>query len=129
MPEDRLSDPDRRFLKRAVPAAAFVGGLCCFTPVAVVLLGVGSVSYAVSLTDLLYYEHAWAFRFAGLGFLLSAVAFHLYFREGVCTLDEAKRQRNRILNLLGVAVVLGVVAYVLWLYVFVEIAGHLLGIW
>lgn len=126
---EELSETDRRFLKRSVPVAAFIGGLCCFTPVAVVLLGIGSVSYAVSLTDLLYYEYAWAFRLAGLAFLLGAFVVHLYANEGVCTVDAAVRRRRQILNLLGLTVSVAVFAYVVWLYIIVEIVGLLLGIW
>lgn len=129
MSDADLTETDRRFLKRFVPIAAFIGGLCCFTPVAVVLLGIGSVSYAISLTDLLYYQYAWAFRLAGLTVLLSAFVVHLYTHEGVCSVDAAVRRRNRILNLLAVTVSLGVFAYVIWLYVVVEIVGLLLGIW
>lgn len=126
---DELSDADWRFLKLSVPAAAFVGGLCCFAPVVVVLAGIGSVSYAVSLTDLLYYEYAWAFRLAGLGFLLASFVVYLYTNEGVCSVDAAVRKRRKIVNLLGVAVILATVAYVVWLYVIVELIGLALGIW
>jgi len=126
---DDLEESDRWFLKRSVPVAAFIGGLCCFTPVVVVLLGIGSVSYAVGLTDLLYYEYRWAFQLAGLSFLLGALAVHLYTNEGVCSLDEAVRRRRKILYLAGIAVTLGAVAYVIWLYLIVELLGMGLGIW
>jgi hypothetical protein len=120
---------ERRFLLTFVPLSAFVGGLCCFTPVATVLLGLGSVSYAASLTDLLYYEYAWAFRLAALGLLLGALAVHLRRSGEVCTLEEAVRKRRRIANLAATAVALAAVVYVLWLYVVVELAGLALGIW
>lgn len=126
---DALTDSDRRFLGLSVPIAAFIGGLCCFAPVVVVLAGIGSVAYAASLTDLLYYEYAWAFRLAGLAFLLGAAAVYLYTNEDVCSVDAAVRKRRKIVNLLGVALVAGTVAYVVWLYVIVEIIGLLLGIW
>lgn len=127
--DEELTDTDRRFLKRVVPVAAFVGGLCCFAPVAVVLLGIGSVSYAISLTDLLYYQYAWAFRLAGLAVLLCGFAVHLYTNEGVCSVDAAVRRRQKIVTLLVVTVSLGIFAYVIWLYVIVEIIGLVLGIW
>ena len=126
---EELTDADWRFLKLSVPVAAFIGGLCCFAPVVVVLAGIGSVSYAVSLTDLLYYEYAWAFRLVGLAFLLGAGVVYLYTNEEVCSVDAAVRKRRKIVNLLGVALVAGTVAYVVWLYVIVEIMGLLLGIW
>ena len=126
---EELTDADWQFLKLSVPVAAFIGGICCFAPVVVVLAGIGSVSYAVSLTDLLYYEYAWAFRLAGLAFLLGAGVVYLYTNEEVCSVDAAVHKRGKIVNLLGVALVAGTVAYVVWLYVIVEIIGLLLGIW
>lgn len=126
---EELTDSDWRVLKLAVPIAAFIGGLCCFAPVVVVLAGIGSVSYAISLTDLLYYEYAWAFRLAGLAFLFGALVVYLYTSEEVCSVDAAVRKRRRIGNLLGVAIIFGTVAYVIWLYVVVELVGLALGIW
>lgn len=126
---EALEESDWRFLRVAVPIAAFIGGLCCFIPVVVVLLGIGSVAYAASLTDLLYYEYAWAFRLAGLGFVLAAVVVHLYANEAVCSVDEAVRKRRKVVNLVFLAVTLGAFAYIIWLYVIVELVGLALGIW
>lgn len=126
---DELTADDKRFLSLAVPASAFVGGLCCFTPVVTVLLGLGSVSYAASLTDLLYYQYAWAFRLAGLTFLAGALGVYLYRSEGICSLDDARRSRRRLVNLIAITVALSGLAYILWLYVIVELLGLALGIW
>ncbi|MFB6299727.1 MAG: hypothetical protein ABEH65_05650 [Halobacteriales archaeon] len=126
---DDLTGSDRRFLSLSVPIAAFIGGLCCFTPVVVVLLGLGSVSYAIALTDLLYYEFRWVFQLAGLTFIVGAVGVYFYTNEGVCSVDAVVRKRRKILNLLGVALLLAVFGYVIWLYVIVEFLGLLLGIW
>jgi len=124
-----LDADDKSFLKTVVPVSAFIGGLCCFTPVAVVLLGIGSVSYAASLTDLLYYEYRWVFRISGLVFILGGLCVYLYTSGEVCSLDDAVRKRRRIINLAGTAVALSAVAYVFWLYVVVELVGIALGIW
>lgn len=126
---EELTADDRRFLSIAVPVSAFVGGLCCFTPVVTVLLGLGSVGYAIALTDLLYYQYAWAFRLAGLTFLLVALSVHLYRHEGVCSLDTARQKRRRIVNLVAITVALAGFAYIVWLYVVVELLGLALGIW
>lgn len=126
---EELTDADWLFLKLSVPIAAFIGGLCCFAPVVVVLAGIGSVSYAVSLTDLLYYEYAWAFRLAGLAFILNAFVTHLYTNEEARSVDAAVRKRRKILNLLGIAIILAALAYAVWLYVVVELIGMALDIW
>lgn len=132
MPEEKQTAPtdaDVRFLGVSVPVAAFVGGLCCFAPVVTVLFGLGSVAYAASLTDLLYGQYRWAFRLAGLGVLGTAFLLHLYTNKGVCSVDSAVRRRRELLNLLGLTLLLGAIAYVLWLYVIVELLGLALGIW
>ncbi len=130
MAEDtKLAEEDKGFLKKYVPISAFIGGLCCFTPVVVVLFGLGSVSYAASLSDLLYGQYAWVFRSAGLLFVLAALGIYLYREQGVCSIDEAKRQRNRIINLVAATVGLAALGYVVWLYGIVELMGLALGIW
>ncbi len=118
-----------RKLKGVLSISAFLGGLCCFTPVVLVLLGLSSVSFAASLSDTLYYGYRWAFRGVALVALLLGLAYYFYKKEGVCSLDEAKRQKTRIINITLLALIAGTLLYIFWLYVVVEIIGVLLGIW
>ena len=106
-----------------------VASLCCLTPVIIVLFGLGSVSIATSLADTLYGTYAWAFRIAGLVLLALSIIWYLRREKGICTIDEAKRRRNEILNVVGVVLTAGVVGYLVWLYVVVEYAGKWLSIW
>lgn len=106
-----------------------VASLCCLTPVIIVLFGLGSVSIAASLADTLYGTYAWAFRIAGLVLLALSIIWYLRREKGICTIDEAKRRRNEILNVVGVVLTAGVVGYLVWLYVVVEYAGKWLNIW
>jgi hypothetical protein len=122
-------DEDARFLGIAVPIAAFVGGLCCVTPVVTVLFGLGSVAYATSLTEVLYGEYRWAFRLAGLCVIGAAFVVHSYSSKNVCSVDAAVRRRRELLTLFALAVGLATLAYIVWLYVIVELAGIALGIW
>ena len=92
------SSNDRKGILAISAVAALVGSLCCMTPVVLVLLGLASISVAADMGNVLYGEYRWIFRAFALAFL--AVALILYFRKkGICTLDQAKRQRNRILNM------------------------------
>lgn len=116
-------------LKGVLSFSAFIGGLCCFTPVVLVLLGVSSISYAASLSDTLYYGYRWAFRGVALLALLSGLGYYFYTRHGVCSIDEVKRQRQKIINITLLAVIVGTFLYIFWLYVVVEIIGVILGIW
>lgn len=110
-------------------APVVVASLCCLTPVVLVLFGIGSVSLAASLANVLYGTYAWSFRMTGLALLLLSVISYLRREKGICTLDEAKKRRNEILNVVGIALIAGVIGYILWLYVIVEYAGILLHIW
>jgi hypothetical protein len=104
--------------------AALVGGLCCLTPVVLVLLGLASISVAASLGNVLYGDYHWEFRLAALAFLVLALI--IYFRRrGICTLDEARRQRYRIINTSLVVLIFAVGVYIFWTYV----AVHWFGIW
>ena len=102
--------------------AGLVGGLCCTTPVVLVLLGLASVSAANDLGNNLYGAHRWIFRGVALAFLVLALV--IYFRrKGVCTLDQARRQRNAIINTSLVALISAIGIYILWTYVVVQYWG------
>jgi len=111
----------------AIPVA--IASLCCLSPVILVLLGLGTVSFASSLADTLYGDYKWYFRAVGLVALL--VALVVYFRrsKGICTIDEAKRRRNEIINIVALTVIGGVIGYVFFLYVVVHYLGVWLSLW
>ena len=124
-----MDNNQKSFLKRVLPVSAFIAGLCCFTPIVLVLLGVSTVSYAASLSDILYGQYKWLFRGIALLFLLSSLYWYFYKKEKICTIDEAKKKRKKIINLILVTLISGIIIYIIWLYVIVEIIGILLGIW
>jgi len=105
-----------------------VASLCCVTPLVLVLLGISGIAFAGSLADNLYGNYKWVFRI--VGFIALAISLWIYFRnKGICTLDQAKRKKNQIVNTILVVILVAVVSYIIWLYVIVEYAGKLLGIW
>lgn len=102
--------------------------MCCLSPIILLLLGFGTVSFASGLADTLYGDYKWYFR--GFGLLLLAIALVLHFRkQGVCTLDQAKRHRNKIINTTLVALFAFVLGYVFFLYVVVHYWGVWLNLW
>ncbi len=119
----------KSFLKKIIPISAFIGGLCCFTPVVLVLLGLSTAAYAASLSEVLYVQHKWIFRGVALAFLLCSISWYTYKKEKVCTLNQLKKKKRKIINLLLITLILGMIIYVIWLYVIVELIGILLGIW
>ncbi len=106
-----------------------IASLCCLTPVILVTLGLASASFAASLATTLYGTYKWYFR--GLGLVLLAISLVSYFRrqKGICTIDEAVRRKNEIINTVALALIAGVLGYLFFLYVVVEYAGILLNIW
>lgn len=102
--------------------------LCCLSPIILVLLGLSTVTFAASLTDVLYGEYKWVFRTFGL-ILLAISAVYYLRRQGVCTLDQARREKNKVINVVVMALIAGVLGYVFFLYVVVHYIGVWLRIW
>ena len=106
---------------------ALIGGLCCLTPIVMILLGLATISAANSLGNILYGAYRWHFRAAAIACFVAALV--IYFRkQGVCTLDEARRQRNRIVNLSVLALTLGVGFYIFWTYIVLHYWGIAVGL-
>jgi hypothetical protein len=111
-----------------ISSSVAFASLCCLSSVVIVALGLGSVSFSASLADTFYWEYKWYFRAFGL--LCLAIGLIWYFRsEGICTLDHAKRERQKIINTLLIALFTGVVGYFFFLYVVVHYIGAWQGIW
>ncbi len=114
---------------RVTSLPVVLASLCCLSPVIFVLLGLSSVSVAASLTDVFYGDYRWAFRAFGL--LALSVSLFMYFRKNknICSLDQAKRRKNEIINTLLVSFIGAVLFYSFFLYGIVHFAGAYLGIW
>lgn len=106
-----------------------VASLCCLSPLILVLFGLATVSFAGSLSDVLYGEHKWIFRGVGLVFLLTSMLFYFRRKKGICTIDEAKKRYREILNIALLFLVVGILGYIFFLYVVVHYAGVFAGVW
>jgi hypothetical protein len=125
MPESKKSDRKGIFLISGL--GAFIAGLCCLTPIVLILLGLATISAAAGLGNMLYGDYKWIFRLVALAFLVLALV--IYFRrQGICTLDEAKRARNRILNTSLLVLIFGVGLYIVWTYIVVQYLGIAAGL-
>ncbi len=97
-------------------AAGLVGISCCVTPAALALLGLASVSFALSLGNTLYYEYGWYFRGAALVLAVIGTVQLLRARRA-CSLRGA-RESWRLLLVIGVtmlAVYVALYALTTWL--------------
>jgi amino acid transporter len=105
-----------------------VASLCCLAPVVLVAVGISTLAFAASLTNLLDVHYRLVFILAG--FISLAVSLVLYFRKrGVCTLDQVKKHRNEIINKTLLSLIGGLILYFLFFNVFLQIVGHSLKIW
>lgn len=106
-----------------------IASLCCLSPLILIFFGLATVSFAGSLADVLYGQYKWIFRSVGLILLL--VSMFMYFRKqkGICTLDEAKKRRQEIINKSLLFLIVGVIGYIFFLYVVVHYAGVFLDVW
>ena len=121
MTEHQVTD-DIKALWKWIGGSAFLASMCCFPSVVLVMFGLASVSSAAALS----YDSYWGTN--GMGWfrpLLSTVSLGLvitglvlYFRRlGVCTMDEVKRQRTRILNTSLFVITLSIVTYLVFNFV------------
>ena len=118
---------DRKGVLLISALAGLIGGLCCVTPVVLVLLGLASISVAADLGNVLYGDYRWFFRLGALAFL--TLGLWVYFRRrGICTLDQARRERNRIVNTSLVVVIGAVGVYIFWTYIAVHYWGIAVGL-
>ena len=92
--------------------AGLVGIACCVSPVVLVLLGLSSVSFAISLGNTLYYEYGWYFRGAAL-LLAAGGVVSILRRRRSCTLRGARAQWRLLIS---VVLLMGIVyAALYWL--------------
>jgi NADH:ubiquinone oxidoreductase subunit 6 (subunit J) len=88
-------------MDRAGLRLGIVAGLaaisCCVGPTVLALLGLSSVSLAISLGNTLYYQYGWYFRAAALVLAAAGVVGLLRGRRS-CTLRGARQQWRLLLT-------------------------------
>ena len=119
---------DVKSLWKWIGGSAFLASMCCFPSVILVLFGLASVSSAAALSNDLYWGTNGMGWFRPLLLSLSAalvsLGLVLYFRkDGICTLDEAKRQRKRIVNTSLLVFLLFAVTYIVFNFVILTEIG------
>tara|TARA_B110001452_G_scaffold266584_1_gene273837 strand:+ start:223 stop:678 length:456 start_codon:yes stop_codon:yes gene_type:complete len=116
-----------------IAGSTVVASLCCLPSVVMVMLGLATVSTGAALSDTLYWGeegYGW-FRNTMLmiALLFVIIGLFFYFRgQGICTLDQAKRNRRKIINtsLLVLSVSYGL--YLLFNYVILTELGIVVGL-
>lgn len=126
--EEATISSDVKSLWRWIGGSAFLASMCCFPSVVLVFFGLASVSSATALSNDLYWGTngmGW-FRpvLSAVSVLLVVAGLVVYFRsEGICSIDEAKRQRRRIINTSIVVLSLAFVSYIVFNFVILTELG------
>ncbi len=119
---------DVKSLWKWIGGSAFLASMCCFPSVVLVFFGLASVSSAAALSNDLYWGTngmGW-FRpaLSAISVVLVVAGLVMYFRgEGICSLDEVKRQRKRIINTSIVVLSLALASYIVFNFIILTELG------
>ena len=120
-------------LIKLISTSTIIASMCCLPSVVLVLFGLASVSTAAALSDTLYWGgegYDW-FRPTMLAVATLSVIIGLvvYFRNrGICTFDDVKRQRRKVINTSLLVLITAYVSYLIFNYVILTEVGILLGL-
>lgn len=122
-----------RVLWKYIAGSTIVASLCCLPSVVMVMLGLATVSTGAALSDTLYWGGEGFGWFRGTMLLIAAICVAtglvFYFRnQGICTLDQAKRERRKIINTSLLVLSSTYVIYLLFNYVFLTELGIAVGL-
>ena len=122
------AEQEVRSMWRWVCSSAFLASMCCFPSVLLVGLGLMTVSAGDALSNDLYFGSArWILY--GLTIVLLSIGLYRHFQnQGICTIDQAKRERRRVVNTTMLALISTFAIYFIWNYVILELAGVAVGL-
>ncbi len=116
-------------LWKLIGASAFTASLCCVPSVVWVLFaGSSAIVAADQLSNDLYFGTVrWLLYLVAITMAGAGLTIH-FRRDGICTLDDAKRERRRIVNTSLVVLTAAIVLYIVWNYVILELIGIAIGL-
>lgn len=120
---------ESKSLWKFILGGGLTASMCCLPAVVWVLFaGSSAIVAADNLSNNLYFSWVrWALYVVAL--LMVAAGLVIYYRsQGICTLDEAKRQRNRILNTSLMVITATILFYLVFNYVILELIGIAVGL-
>ena len=120
-------------LWKIVASSSIVASMCCLPSVVLVMFGIASVSTGAALSDTLYWGEDGYSWFRPLMLVIAAitvcVGLVFYFRsQGVCTIDQVKRERRKIINTSILIIIISYLSYLLLNYVILTEIGILFGL-
>jgi len=125
--EDILSET--KSLWKVIGLGAVTASMCCLPSVIWVLFaGSSAIIAANQLSNDLYYGIARQILYA-IAIAMVGVGLVIHFRSlGVCTLDQAKKERRRIINTTLAVLTSTFVIYFIWNFIILELVGIAIGL-
>ncbi|MCH1422301.1 MAG: hypothetical protein L7U62_02255 [Candidatus Poseidoniaceae archaeon] len=122
-----------RAMWKYVAGSTFVASLCCLPSVVMVMFGLATVSTGAALSDTLYWGEDGFGWFRGTMLAIAAMCvvtgLVYYFRnQGICTFDQAKRERRRIVNTSLFVLSAAYISYLVFNYVILTEIGIAIGL-
>ncbi len=119
---------EAKSLWKVIGLGALTASMCCFPSVVWVLFaGSSAIVAADQLSNNLYFGIARPILYLiALGMVTTGLVIHFRSR-GICSLDEAKRERRRIVNTTLAVLTATFLIYFVWNYIILEIIGIALG--
>ena len=111
-----------------ISSSAVIASMCCLPSVVLVMFGLASISTAAALSTDLYYSPVRYLLLLGAGVFLSYGLYRHFRADGICTLDDVKRERQKVINTSLLVFTLAIVVYLIFNYVVLEIIGIELGL-
>ena len=120
-------------LWKVIAGSTLIASMCCLPSVVMVMLGLATVSTGAALSDTLYWGgdgYGWFRPLMGVVAAISVViGLTVYFRtQGICTLDQAKQSRRKIINTSLLVLTVTYLTYLLFNYVILTEIGIQFGL-
>ena len=137
MKDEDLAEPidkeNPRSLWKLVASSSIIASMCCLPSIVLVMFGIATVSTGAALSDTLYWGEDGYSWFRPLMLLIASltviVGLVFYFRnQGICTIDQAKRQRRKIINTPILVIIISYLSYLILNYVILTEIGILFGL-
>ena len=122
-----------RSLWKLIASSSLIASMCCLPSVVLVMFGIATVSSGAALSNTLYWGddgYSW-FRplMLAIASITVIIGLIFYFRnQGICTIDQAKRQRRKIINTSILVIIIAYLSYLILNYVILTEIGILLGL-
>ncbi len=120
---------EAKSLWKMIGLTALTASMCCFPSIVWVLFaGSSAIVAADQLSNDLYFGIARPILYlVSLGMV--SIGLIIHFRgKGICTFDDAKRERQRIINTTLAVLTSTFLIYFIWNYIVLEIIGIAIGL-